>query len=244
MKPWIVPALALCSLVALPLNAQDKPKPADKPAEKPVDKPQDKPAAKPADKPAEKPKNEAYKLGSTVDENLVVRDIDGKELKFKDLRDKVVMIHFWSATCPFEVAANPKFMALHERWKDKKDVVVLAINSNTSEIDTPGEGGKPDYKSIHEHLKKEKLTFPVYVDHGNKLADLFQATNTPHCFVLNKKGVIVYAGGLDDDPKGEKGEATKQYVRDAVEQTLEGKEVTVKESKPYGCTIKRMKAGA
>ena len=55
-------------------------------------------------------------------------------------------------------------------------------------------------------------------------------------------GDFVYAGGLDDDPKGDKGEATQHYVRDAVEATLAGKEVMTKESKPYGCSIKRVKA--
>jgi hypothetical protein len=150
------------------------------------------------------------------------------------------MIHFWSMTCPFEEVADPKVAALEKRWKDNKDVVVLAINANSSEIGaTPPSDG---YAAIREHLKKKGLTNNVYADHGNKLADLFGAQSTPHCFVLDKKGTLVYAGGLDDDSNGSKGEAAQQYARDAVEATLAGKEVTVKQSKPYGCGIKRVKA--
>ena len=219
MKRLTTFALTLGALVAVPALAQEQ-------AEK---------QATPAS--AEKP---ACALGSVVDEKLTLTDLDGKTMTFKDLRGKVVLIHFWSTTCPFEEVADPKVMALEKRWKDNKDVVVLAINANSSEI---GEARPADgYKAIREHMKKKGLTNKVYVDHGNKLADLFGARSTPHCFVLDRKGTLVYEGGLDDDPKGDKGEATKQYARDAVEAVLAGKDVAVKQSKPYGCSIKRVKA--
>jgi thiol-disulfide isomerase/thioredoxin len=221
MKKLLTFVAAIGVLLAVPLAAQEQ-----KEKEK---------LATPAS--AEKP---AYKLGSVVDEKLVLTDLDGKSMTFKDLRGKVVMIHFWSMTCPFEEVADPKVAALEKRWKDNKDVVVLAIAANSTEI---GEKKPADnYAAIREHLKKKGLTNAVYADHGNKLADLFQAKSTPHCFVLDRKGSIVYAGGLDDDPKGDKGEATQQFARDAVEAALSGKEPAVKESKPYGCSIKRIKA--
>lgn len=221
MKTISIRVAALCGLFALPVLAQDKPKQV--------------PASAPAT--AEK---SAYKLGSVVDEKLVLTDLDGKAMSFKDLRGKVVAIHFWSSTCPYEIVADPKVQALEERWKDQKDVVVLAINSNATEIGA--ERPSDNYAAIREAMKKKGLTNRVFADHGNKLADLFHATNTPHCFVLDREGKVVYMGGLDDDPKGDKGEATQQYLRDAVEATLAGKEVAVKESKPYGCGIKRVKA--
>jgi len=215
-KSWI-PAVALCALALQPAWAQEQ-----KEKEKPKE-----------DKPAEAPKEQVYKLGSTVDESLVLRDLDGKELKFKDLRGKVVMIHFWSTLCPYEGAANPKFVELEKRWKEK-DAVILAVNANVTEIGPTPPEEKPGYADVREHMKKKELSFPVYADHGNKLADLFQAKSTPHCFVLDKKGVITYAGALDDDPRGDKGDATQSYARDAVEATLEGKEPKVRETKSYG----------
>ena len=198
---------------------------------------QEKPAAP---ENASAPAVKTYKLGSTVEEALTLTDLDGKSMTFKDLRGKVVLIHFWSMTCPYEEVADPKVVELEKRWKDNKDVVILAINANSTEIGAtkPADG----YAAVKEHAKKKGFTHRILADHGNKLADLFQAKSTPHCFVLDKKGVIVYAGGLDDDPKGDKGTATQQYARDAVEAALAGKEVTVKESKPYGCSIKRVKA--
>lgn len=232
MKNWILPTLAAASLLAFPLIAQEGGKGGEK---------RDKPAPEKQEKKDEK-KAETYKVGSKVDETLKLKDIDGKELTFKDLQGKVVFIHFWSMTCPYEVAADPKVAALEKRWAGK-DVVVLAINANSTEIGATPPADAAGYDKIREHLKKKELAMRVFVDHGNKLADLFDAQSTPHCFVLDKKGVVVYTGGLDDDPNGNKGEATQQYVRDAVEATLEGKEVKVKTSKQYGCGIKRVRAG-
>ena len=224
-KSWMITAIALFGLVAQPVvaQAQEKKEP-EKKDEKPVEQP--------------KP----YKVGSMVDEKLVLTDLDGKQVSFKDLRGKVVLVHFWSTMCPYEIVADPKFTALEKRWADKKDVVILAINSNSTEIGEAIPAEKPGYADIREHMKKKQLTFPVYADHGNRVADLFQAQSTPHCFVIDKKGMVVYAGALDDDPKGEKGETAKNYARDAVEATLEGKDVATKETKSYGCGIKRVRA--
>ena len=217
MKKLLIPALAICGALSLSAFAQDKK------GDTPTPAPQEK-------------KAEGIKLGTTIDENLTLKDLDGKELKFKDLRGKVVFIHFWSKDCPYEIVADPKVTALEKKWAGK-DVVVLAIDSNVTEIgETPGAG----YDKIREHLKKKEMTNRVFADHGNKVADMFGAKHTPHCYVIDQKGVLVYMGGLDDDPKGDKGEATQQYVRDAVEATVAGKEVKVKESKPYGCGIKRV----
>lgn len=218
MKLLLVPALVLCGAYALPTFAQEKQ------GEKP-----------PAPAPEEK-KNEPYKVGSTVDEKLVLTDLDGKTLSFKDLRGKVVMLHFWSMKCPWEPAAEVKFRAMQELYKGK-DVVLVAVASNQNEIGAPpaADAKRADlYPEIRKHLKEEKIDYPVYLDHGNKVSDLFQGKSTPHCFVVDQKGVIVYGGALDDDPKADKGDGAKRYVLDAVDATLAGKAVAVAETKPYG----------
>jgi thiol-disulfide isomerase/thioredoxin len=227
----LLPALALLGALSLPLSAQE-------PQEK-------RPVASTTEASA---KTKPYKIGSTVDENLVLTDIDGKTVSFKELRNKVVLLHFWSVQCPSEVKADPKMVALEQRWASNKDVVVLAVNANNTEIGAElqrsDDPARPAYANIREHLKAKKMDFRVFVDHGNKLADLFDGKSTPHCFVIDQKGVLRYAGALDDDPQDEKGDAAKQYVRDAVEAVVAGKEPPTTETKPYGCSIKRVKAAA
>lgn len=186
---------------------------------------------------AEKPdaKVEPLKLGATVDEKLLLRDLDGKEYRMKDLRGKTVFIHFWSMVCPYEPGAEPKFQALLDRYKGK-DVVQLAIASNQGELGAePAKDSKdPAYPEIRAHVQKTKSAYPIVIDRGNKLSDYFGGRTTPHCFVVDPKGVLVYAGGLDDDPRANKGAEAQFYVRDAIDAVLAGKEVKVKESKPYG----------
>ena len=217
MKTWWMACVALCGALALPIAAQDEKKQPSEPVEA---------AAK-----------EPYKIGSTVDESLVWRDIDGKPYKVKDLRGKVVIIHFWSIVCPWEKNAEPKFKAFQERYKDK-DVVMLAVASNQDELgpEPPADRdpGVPTYGNIRKRLKDWKITYPIILDHGNEISTLFQGKTTPHCFVIDPKGVIVYAGALDDDMKAEKGDEAKTYVRDAIDAALEGKTIEVKETKPYG----------
>lgn len=220
MKKLWIPVIALGCILALPLSAQDKEKKTDTPAEK-----------------AEKPdvKVEPLKLGATVDPDLVLRDIDGKETKAKDLRGKTIFIHFWSMVCPYEPAAEPKFAALLELYKGK-DVLQFGIASNQRELgpEPDKDSKEPTYPKIRAHVEKTKSTYPILIDRGNKLSDYFGGRTTPHCFVIDGKGVLVYAGGLDDDPRGDKGEEAQFYVRDAIDAVLAGKDIKVKESKPYG----------
>lgn len=220
MNPKSVSTLAFLAALALPVTAlQDKPaQPDSKPA----------PTAE-----AEKP----LKLGATVAETVVLRDMDGKSITFKDLRGKVVLIHFWSDRCPAEKHADPVMKTLESYYKDKKDVVLIGIASNQNEIGAaPAEG--EDYSKRYENYRKKLkdlgFTHKIYIDHGNKLSDLFQARSTPHCYVLDAKGVVSYVGALDDNLSEDKGDAAKIYVRDAVDALLAGKDIEVKETRPYG----------
>ncbi len=226
MKAWILCVAAVGALSIVPLVAQDATKSGQN---KPVE--------------ASQSERKPYKVGDVVDESIKLTDIDGKSVTMKELRGKVVFIHFWSKNCPYEVVADPKVAKLEAAWKGK-DVVTLAINSNSTEIGSAPPENNSFYDPIREHLKQKEIAMRVFADHGNKVADMFNAQSTPHCFVIDAKGKLVYAGGLDDDPKGDKGETTQQYVRDAVEATLAGKEVKVTTSKHYGCSIKRVKVGA
>jgi thiol-disulfide isomerase/thioredoxin len=218
MKKLWIPMIAFSGALALPLLAQDKDKKDDKAAEP---------------KKEQTDKVEPIKVGATVDEKLVMRGLDGKTYSFKDLRGKTVFIHFWSIVCPYEPPAEPKFKAMMDRYKGK-DVVQLAVASNQGELGPEPKSGDKGYDQIREHLDKTKSPYPIIIDRGNKISDYFGGRTTPHCFVIDPKGVLVYAGGLDDDPRADKGDKAKMYVQDAIDAVIAGKAVPVKESKPYG----------
>jgi hypothetical protein len=83
-------------------------------------------------------------------------------------------------------------------------------------------------------VKKAGVNFLVTVDPGNKITDLLGGQSTPHCFVIDREGVLRYAGALDDDPRGTKGAGAVSYVREAIDALLAGKAVATPTTKPYG----------
>jgi thiol-disulfide isomerase/thioredoxin len=177
------------------------------------------------------------KVGSTVPADITLSDFEGKSTSFKTLRDKVVILHFWSDRCPAEVHANPIFKKMEARYADSKDVVMIGIASNQNELGKkPGEGD--DLSAFYTSLRKKRdevgYKHTILADHGNVVSDLFQARTTPHCFVIDEAGVIQYAGALDDDPRGRKGDEATNYLVDAATAILAGEPLAVTETKPYG----------
>jgi hypothetical protein len=214
----------------------------------------EKPAAKPADKPQDQAKEKAatLKVGDKLPANLKLRDLDGKEIATDSFKDKVVCLVFWSIECPIMVANEHKFIALHKEMADKKDVVLLAVNSNVRELGPMPEAAakeaaaakdaKETYSKIRSYMKDKGMSFRVVADHGNVLADMLDAKTTPHSYVFDKGGVLRYAGGYDDDMKASK-EKPVSYTKDAIEACLAGKEPKVSTTNPWGCTIKRAGGG-
>lgn len=205
------------------------------------------PTAVPAAAAQETPK--VFEVGKQVDEKLVFTDLDGKTTTLADLKGKTVVLAWYCTTCPYMPPAIPKINQIHRDYKDK-NVVVIGISSNTHDhADAkPAEGakdaeGKPvkPYAGLRKNMAERKVEFKLCVDVGNVLADLFVAKTTPHMYVIDGKGVMRYAGALDDDPKAEKKDGERQdYVRQAIDAVNSGKAPATASTKPYGCSVKRV----
>ena len=108
-------------------------------------------------------------------------------------------------------------------------VSFIGINSNKQE----------SVKEIKEHAKKNDLDLIILKDHNNIIADVFKAKYTPEIFVLNSNFKILYHGRIDDSRK--ETEVESQDLRVALNEILDNKEVSVPQTKAFGCTIKRVK---
>lgn len=210
-------------------------------------KPETRPAAKPEAKATDadaaavnKPK--ALSLGTRANGGIALKDIDGNEHRAKSYQGKVTVVNFYSIQCPIQAAWDDRLAAIQNEFA-KQDVVFLNINSNRTEIgDQPPaqkEGEKP-YDEIRQHLQAKKLPFTVLVDHGNVVADAFGAKTTPDIFVFGKDGKLVYRGLVDDDQAQRKGDEAKRYLHDVLTKLVKGETVEAFETKPQGCSIKRM----
>jgi thiol-disulfide isomerase/thioredoxin len=180
-----------------------------------------------------------YVVGSLVKEPIELRDIDGNLHKLQDLRGKTVVLDFWSYKCPYNRAYEQRFSKLSKEYAEK-GIAFLAIDSCFPDWDDSAED---PYAGIRKFLKDEKVPYPILIDKGNAVADMFAAKTTPHIFVIDAKGYLRYEGAIDDDTKGERpADEVTHYLADALDELLAGKEVTTKNSKPVGCSIKRVKA--
>jgi thiol-disulfide isomerase/thioredoxin len=196
------------------------------------------PAPKPPPPPP--PAEKVLSLGEQLPKGLTFRNIEGAVQALDELRGKVVVVHFWSMTCPWEVVAEPKINTLSAELADK-GVVVLGVAANANEIgaapapaefDVKDADQKP-YAKMRAKAREVKCNHAILVDHEAALGRLLDAKTTPHCFVFDKEGKLQYQGALDDDGRGQK-ETPTQFVRDAVTALLAGDKPGVQTTKPYG----------
>ena len=138
-----------------------------------------------------------------------------------------MLIHFWSATCPFVLRYEERLQALAGDYKDK--AAVLAVDSNFNE--TP--------EQIRKEAQKRKLNYPVLIDKGHQVADQFGAITTPHVYVLTADGKLAYEGSVDDQGWSEKDPVNRGYAQEALDAVLAGEPVKDSKTDTFGCTIKR-----
>ena len=91
---------------------------------------------------------------------------------------------------------------------------------------------------MKNYAKQQGYTWFYAVDQKSELADAFGANRTPECFLFNKEESLVYYGAIDDNPKDPEN-VKRPHLKEAINEMLNGKEVTVKTSRSIGCGIKR-----
>ncbi|HEX5054448.1 MAG TPA: redoxin domain-containing protein [Planctomycetota bacterium] len=216
--------LALLSLLVFPVPAQE-------------------PAPEPAKPAPEQPK--VLQLGDRVKGELALLDIDGVPQKAGSLMGKITVVNFYSIQCPIQAGWDQRLAQIQKDFEGD-GVVFLHIDSNVSEIGAeppPPEQDIDAYAKVRSHLKEKQLPFRVLVDHGNKVADLFDAKTTPHVYVFGNDGRLVYKGLVDDDPKDRNADSRSNYLRDVLGKLTKGEKVEPFTTKEQGCSIKRVSAG-
>ena len=185
-------------------------------------------SGKKADKKAEKKAEKhdaAAKVGSPAPA-FTLKDTNGKDVSLADYKGKVVVLEWMNSDCPV-CAGKMKDKSVPNMVTEAKginsDVVFLFIDSTAAHASNPTGSG--------EYLKTNGVTATALMDGDGTVGHLYGARTTPHCFVIDDKGVLVYEGAIDDQ-KG------TNYVVNAVKALKEGKAVTPSQTKSYGCNVK------
>lgn len=197
--------------------------------------PKEEPKAEEAEAPkAEVPAVEAA-LGSPAPA-FSLKDLDGAEHSLESYRGKTVVLEWFNPECPFVKYAHGEG-PLKEQAKGAiaDGVVWLSINS----------GGEGKQGAGAEASKAGVATYgmenPVLLDENGEVGHRYGAAKTPHMFVINGEGVLVYEGAIDNAPIGEVRDAGAEkmnYVEAALADLKAGRPVAQSSSPAYGCSVK------
>ncbi len=152
-------------------------------------------------------------------------DADGKETAMQWDKNQATVVIFVSTQCPVSNAYNARMATLAKTYAPK-GVAVFGINANKAE----------DASAIKAHAKQHNFGFAILKDQGNAIADTFDAQVTPEAYVIDKTGTLRYHGRIDDSQDGDIQSHDLQIAIDAV---LDGQTVPNKETRAFGCGIKR-----
>lgn len=181
---------------------------------------------------SEKAKSAAV-IGQTAPA-FTLMDQDGKATSLADFSGKVVVLEWFNNECPFvkKHYSAGDMNKLAKKYTDQ-GVIWLAVNS------TKGNSVASN-KSVAGDWKIER---PILSDAEGTVGHAYDARTTPHMFIVNKDGTLVYAGAIDDNssPDQEDIAKSKNYVAAALDEVLAGKPVSTPETKSYGCGVKYAK---
>ncbi len=166
-----------------------------------------------------------------------VKDADGKTRSLSEFKGRTVVLEWVNEGCPYVKKHYSGNMQALQRAAAADGVVWLSVVSSA-----PGEQG---YFADGSAAKKWAATnkaapSAILLDPEGKMGMAYGAKTTPHMYIIDKTGQLVYQGGIDDKPtnKVEDIKTAKNYVTAALADVKAGRKPAVAVSKPYGCSVK------
>jgi peroxiredoxin len=162
---------------------------------------------------------------------------DGKTHSLGDFKGKYVVLEWFNPGCPFvqKHYTSDNMQQLQKQFTGK-DVVWMTIDSSA-----PGAQGYLTPAEAKKQMSEWKMNATAFLlDPSGKVGREYRATNTPHMFVVDPEGKLIYEGAIDSkastDPDDIK--SSTNYVKAALEESMAGKPVSNARTKAYGCSVK------
>ena len=162
-------------------------------------------------------------------------DINGKTIKLSDYKGEIVVIESYNSDCPF-CHNQYKTGATQDLQKEltAKGVVWLMVDSVS-----PKNFSHRTPEQARAEWTAQKIQATAWIDDSSGvIGHLYGMKTTPHTFVIDARGTLVYDGAMDNQPDPVHDPRTaRNYVKEAVEELLAGKPIEVSQTKPYGCAV-------
>jgi peroxiredoxin len=169
--------------------------------------------------------------------DFTATDTQGHERRLSEFKGKMVVLEWHNQGCPFvkKHYGSGNMQRLQKELTGQGVVWLTVISS------APGKQGYVTPAEEEAYLKAEQA-FPtaVLLDPDGKIGRLYGAKTTPHMFLIDAKGLLVYGGAIDDKPSTDPADVrgAQNYVLAAFQETKAGKPVSVATTAPYGCSVK------
>ncbi len=179
---------------------------------------------------------EAPRVGAPAP-GFALTDSHGKARSLGEFKGKYVVLEWFNPGCPF-VQKHYKSENMQQLQKlfTGKDVVWLTIDSGA-----PGNEGSLTPAQANRQIVDWKMNpTALLLDREGKVGHEYAATNTPHMFVIDPGGKLLYSGAIDSKPTADPNDikSATNYVKVALDEAMAGKPVTTPNSRAYGCSIK------
>jgi thioredoxin-related protein len=173
-------------------------------------------------------------IGSSIPKvNLKLKDVSGKEIMLSDAKkENGLLVMFSCNTCPVVIRNQSRTKEVCQYASDKK-IGVIILNANEGD-----RNGGNSFEEMQSYAHQQKYSWFYALDKNSELADAFGANKTPECFLFDKNGKLVYHGAIDDSP-GDINNVKRHHLKEAVDEIIAGKQVSVKETRSVGCSINR-----
>ena len=161
----------------------------------------------------------------------------GAARKLSDAKGKYVVLEWYNGGCPFvrRQYDDKNMQALQKKYV-KEGVTWYTVASSA-----PGKQGALNAKTAAKQWKKEGMASTLLLDPKSEVARLYGAKTTPHMFVIDPKGSLIYMGAIDDKPSTDTSDDPKSahnYVSAALDAAMAGKAVEKPVTESYGCSVK------
>ncbi|REK25582.1 MAG: alkyl hydroperoxide reductase [Planctomycetota bacterium] len=149
-----------------------------------------------------------------------------------EVDEGLTVVCFLGAECPLARLYGPRLQSLADQFASQ-GVRFIGVNSNHQD----------SMEDVRAYVEQHEIRFPIAKDYDHGVADRFDARRTPEVFLIDGDGAVRYRGLIDDQyrPGISRPDSAKQYLRDAIEQSLAGEPVAVGETDAVGCVIGRVR---
>ena len=168
--------------------------------------------------------------------DFTATDTQGKSHKLSDFKGKHVVLEWTNPGCPFVVKHYGGNMQALQKEFTAKGVVWLSVNSTAASA----ADYLPPAKLTAWNAEKKAAPTATLVDDSGKLGQLYSAKTTPHMYIINPQGVLVYAGAIDSVPSARVDDVktATNYIRQGLNEALSGKAISTSSTRAYGCSVK------